>query len=337
MSFIDKVLKEPSYGWSDGDGHLIKPTTKQLFTEFRKRINITKDKKNWISAICVIMISCLLPFFLLFVFNYASFPLVLFSIFYAMIVMGVHGTIWYHRYCTHKSYTFSNSFWRILTQNLVIKTFPEEVYVISHHVHHVKSDLPGDPYNARGGFLYCMLSDVNHQAINQDLTEGEYRKAANWMKHSGVEINSYEEYSKWGAVTTLRYSLLSWFVNWSIWFTIFYLIGGVGLALAAFTGAMFWYLLVPAFNYTGHGKGEEVHKEGLDYDRTNLSINQARPGYFAGEWHNNHHLYPKSARAGFLPNQLDLAWVYIFLMFKLGAVSKFIDNKQDFLKKYVMT
>ncbi len=25
------------------------------------------------------------------------------------------------------------------------KTFPEEIYVVSHHVHHVKSDEPGDP------------------------------------------------------------------------------------------------------------------------------------------------------------------------------------------------
>ena len=28
-------------------------------------------------------------------------------------------------------------------------------------------------------------------------------------------------------------------------------------------------------------------------------------------WQNNHHLYPGSARAGFLPYQIDFAWVYI--------------------------
>ena len=58
-----------------------------------------------------------------------------------------------------------------MTQNLVIKTFPEEIYVVSHHVHHAKSDQPGDPYNANAGFLYCFLADVNHQPIAQNLSE----------------------------------------------------------------------------------------------------------------------------------------------------------------------
>ncbi len=41
---------------------------------------------------------------------------------------------------------------------------------------------------------------------------------------------------------------------------------------------------------TGHGKGKHKHVDGIDFDRSNLSINQMRPGLFAGEWHNNHHL-----------------------------------------------
>jgi stearoyl-CoA desaturase (delta-9 desaturase) len=56
-----------------------------------------------------------------------------------MIIMGTHGTIWFHRYCTHKSFTFRHGIWRFITQNLVIKTIPEEVYVVSHHVHHAKA------------------------------------------------------------------------------------------------------------------------------------------------------------------------------------------------------
>jgi len=63
-------------------------------------------------------------------------------------------------------------------------------------------------------------------------------------------------------------------------------------------------------------------------------VNQLRPGLFAGEWHNNHHLYPGSARAGFLSYQLDLPWIYIYSLYKIGAVSSFRDSKQDFLRKY---
>ena len=54
-----------------------------------------------------------------------------------------------------------------------------------------------------------------------------------------------------------------------------------------------------------------------------------------GEWENNHHLFPGSARAGFLPYQLDLAWIYIYVMYKLGAVSSYHDSKKEFLKRYV--
>ena len=106
------------------------------------------------------------------------------------------------------------------------------------------------------------------------------------------------------------------------------------MACALFGGALFWFILVRAFNYNGHGNGVAKHVDGIDFDRTNLSINQTRPGLFSGEWHNNHHLYPGSARAGFLRNQFDLAWLYIYGMYRLGAVSSYHDSKKEFLKKY---
>ena len=335
MAFIDTVLQQPSYGWSDQNGNLIVPTVKQLYSEAFSRINIFKSKKNWISMISWLMAVCMLPFFLVFILKYFSWKLVIVFVVYSMIIMSTHGTIWFHRYCTHKSYTFSNPVWRFITQNLVLRTFPEEIYVVSHHVHHAKSDKPGDPYNPMGGLMYCMLSDVNHQSIAKDLSEKDYEKAAGFMMDTGVWINNYTQYLQWGSIASPVYTVLLWLINWGSWYTIFYLIGGHGLACALFGAAMFWFVLVRAFNYTGHGKGKVKHVEGIDFDRRNLSINQTRPGLFSGEWHNNHHLYPSSARAGFLPYQIDLAWVYIYCMHKLGAVKSFRDHKSDFLEKYV--
>ncbi|HEU4472016.1 MAG TPA: fatty acid desaturase [Flavisolibacter sp.] len=334
MAFIDHVLQTPSYGWKDEKGELIVPTTKQLFKEAFSRVNVFKTRKNWISAISWVMVLCMLPFFFTFLVYYFSWKLAIAIAVYSMIIMGTHGTIWFHRYCTHKSYKFSHPIWRFITQNLVIKTFPEEIYVISHHVHHSKSDMPGDPYNARGGFLYCMLSDVNHQSINKEMDEASYRKTAAFMKHTGVSINTYAQYQVWGSVATPLYTVTLWLLNWAFWYTAFYLMGGHALATAMFSAAMLWFVLVRAFNYTGHGKGEEKHVDGIDFDRSNLAVNQNRPGWFAGEWHNNHHLYPGSARAGFLPYQLDLAWIYIFSLYKIGLVSSYHDSKQDFLKKF---
>jgi stearoyl-CoA desaturase (delta-9 desaturase) len=180
-----------------------------------------------------------------------------------------------------------------------------------------------------------MLADVNHQGINKDLSEKDYEKATRFMRHTGVQINSYKQYKKWGSIATPLYTICTQIGNWAFWYTTLYLIGGHALACALFSAAMLWFMLVRAFNFTGHAKGKEKHVDGLDFDRSNLSVNQTRPGLFTGEWHNNHHLYPGSARAGFLPYQIDLAWIYIYIMYKLGAVSSYHDSKNEFLKKYM--
>jgi fatty-acid desaturase len=334
-SFIDNVLQPPSYGWKDEKGNLVTPSTKQLWSETFSRINIFKTKKNWLSFTTVLMVACMMPLFFLFLFNYFSWPLVAAIVVYSMVIMGTHGTIWFHRYSTHKSYTFSHPLWRIITQNLVIKTVAEEVYVVSHHVHHSKSDEPGDPYNAQAGFLYCMLAEFNHQRVSPDLSETDHRKAVHFMKHTGVRLNSFKQYQKWGSITSPSYAIAACILNWSFWYVTFFFIGGHALACALFTAAMLWFILIRAFNYTGHGGGKAKHKEGIDFDRRNLSINQTRPGLLAGEWHNNHHLYPGSARAGFLPSQIDLAWIYIWILHKLKMVNYYRDSKKEFLKKYI--
>ncbi|RYY57852.1 MAG: acyl-CoA desaturase [Chitinophagaceae bacterium] len=335
MAFIDNILDTPSYGWKDENGELVKPTPKQLWAEAFRRINVFRDKRNWITMTSWLMATLMVPFVIAFFFFHFSWPMLALAVLYTFVMISSHGTIWFHRYCTHKAYKFSHPIFRIITQNLAIKTFPEEIYVLSHHVHHVKSDMPGDPYNPKGGWLYCMLSDVNHQSINKNLSESDYKRAAFFMQHTGVWINSYEQYKKWGSVASPVYTIGLWLLNWGFWYGALYLIGGHSLACAIFSAAVIWFVGVRAFNYTGHGKGEEKHVHGLDFDRSNLSLNQSRPGLFAGEWHNNHHLYPGSARAGFLPGQLDIPWIYIYCLHKIGAVTSFHDSKKDFIRRYV--
>src|SRR5476651_536469 len=196
MPFLNSVLEPPSYGWKDEFGNLEKPSSKQIFKEFFSRLNVFKNKKNWLSFMSWMMIVVLAPFLFIFIFKYFSFKLLIAAFVYSMIIMGTHGTIWLHRYCTHGAYTFSNNFWRFFTQNLTLKIIPEEIYAISHHVHHALSDQPGDPYNANGGFLYCFLADVNHQPIGRNLSEKDYGKCVNLMSHTGIKPNTYAQYKK---------------------------------------------------------------------------------------------------------------------------------------------
>ena len=181
-----------------------------------------------------------------------------------------------------------------------------------------------------------MLAEYNHQRVSPVLDEDAHKKAVRLMGHTGVRLNSYRQYQKWGSLSCPLYTVGLWAVNWIFWFSVFFFIGGPALSCAVFSAALLWFTFIRAFNYTGHGGGKDKHRDGVDFDRSNLSLNQARPGLLAGEWHNNHHLFPGSARAGFLPGQLDLAWVYIFTLRKLRMVAWYKDSKKEFLKKYVV-
>lgn len=334
MPFLDHVLQPPSYGWKNQQGELVKPSLNLLFKEFFSRLNVLRDRKNWLPFFSWFKILCLLPFFVLFLTQYLSIGTFLAFFVYSMIIMGSHGTIWHHRFCTHGAYKFRNGFWRFFTQNLTISVIPEEIYVISHHVHHAKSDQPGDPYNANAGFFYCFLADVNHQPIAKDLSEADYNRVKLLMKHTGISGNTYAQYLRWGSFANPYRSILSTLLNWGFWYGIFFLLGGHALACSLFGAACFWGVGVRTFNYEGHGKGQLKQREGIDFNHDDNSVNQLWPGIVAGEWHNNHHLFPKSARSGFLPHQIDFAWYYIWVMNRLGAVSQYKDFKQQYLTQY---
>ena len=336
MSFIDYVLREPSYGWQNKNGELITPSKRELFAEFISRINVFKSKKNWLAMLAWLWILLLVPFLYLFIFKYFSWPLLIVGFLYSMVFMGTYGTIWHHRYCTHSAYTFRNAFWRIVTQNLVIRMIPEEIYVVSHHVHHTKSDQPGDPYNANGGFLYCFLADANHQPISLDLNETDYAKASSFLDCTGIKRNSYKQYLKWGSVSNPLTTIGGWLLNWGFWYAVFYLIGGNALACTIFGSAAIWAFGVRTFNFEGHGKGKDKRKEGFDFSKKDMSVNQYWPGIVAGEWHSNHHLFPSSARSGFLPGQIDFAWIYIYLLHKFGGITSYHNSKKQFLENYYL-
>ncbi|MEP6727535.1 MAG: fatty acid desaturase [Bacteroidota bacterium] len=334
MTFIDSVLEPPSYGWKDEAGNLSKPSPSRIFREFFSRLNVFKDKKNWLSFTSWMMVVALGVFLSFFIFKYFSFKLLAVAFVYSMVIMGSHGTVWYHRYCTHRAFKFRNNFWRFVTQNITLKIIPEEIYVISHHVHHAKSDEPGDPYNATGGFLYCFLADVNHQPISRNMDAQSYNRCVHLMKHTGQISNSYAQYQQWSSLANPLRTIGGVILNWCFWFFVFYMIGGPGLACALFGAAGVWAVGVRTFNYEGHGKGKDRRQDHTDYNRKDMSINQLWPGFVAGEWHNNHHLYPKSARSGFLFYQVDFAWYYIKFLSMIGAVSAYTDNKKQFMQKY---
>ena len=330
MAFINRVLDPPSYGWES------KPDAKQLLRECLSRCNIFASRKNWLPFTNWFWTMGLAPFVAIFFAKYFSFPLLVVGFLYGMVLMGSYGTIWLHRYGTHRAYTFSHPIFRFITRNLVIKVVPEEIYIISHQVHHVRSEQTGDPYNAKRGGLYCFLADTNHQPIAKDLSEQDYAKATKLVRHTGMRLNSYAEYQRWGSIADPLRTTVHFALNWAFWYAAFWLLGGHALACAIFGGAHIWAVGIRTFNFAGHGNGEDRRKPGIDFCQTDHSINQIWPGYVAGEWHNNHHLYAGSARTGFLPWQIDIPWYYIRALAAIGAVNWYRDKKPDFLRDHYL-
>jgi stearoyl-CoA desaturase (delta-9 desaturase) len=328
MATLKHVLAPPRYGFDST------PTSREILSEFFYRLNLFRSRKQWLPVFSWGVAVVLSIPLVVFAVKYASPALLVAGFFYSMLVLGSHGTFYLHRYATHRAYRFKNPFWLFVCKNLVIKIVPEEAYVISHHVHHLYSEKDGDPYNARRGFLYCFLADVNHQALAQNLTEPEYARVTKLLNHCGIRLNSFAQYQTWGSLCHPAFAFLSFTLNWAFWYGAFYLIGGHALATALFGSACVWAIGVRTFNFAGHGGGEDKQREGIDFHHGDRSINQTWPGYISGEWHNNHHLYPNGARAGFLGYQLDLPWLLIRSLHAVGAISSFRDYKAEFLKRH---
>jgi sn-1 stearoyl-lipid 9-desaturase len=334
VAFLDNILQKPSYGYVDHEGNLVKPGIGELFKEFFASINPTTRRQRWISFwnwFTTLVLT--IPFFVFFIFFF-DWKLMFLGLVYSMVVLGTFGTVWYHRYSTHRAFKFRNGIWRFFVRNAVVRIIPEEIYVVSHHVHHRMSERPGDPYNVNGGWLYCFLADANHQLLSDSLSESEYKRVSGLLTHTGMHVNSYAQYKRWGSVAHPALTVLHYVLNWGFWYGVFFLIGGHALATALFGFSAVWAFGVRTFNYDGHGRGKDKRKAGIDFNGQDFSINQVWPGYVAGEWHNNHHLYPNSARSGFLPYQLDLAWIFIRGLSLIGGVAWYRDSKSEFLEKH---
>jgi sn-1 stearoyl-lipid 9-desaturase len=331
--FLQRVLHEPSYGWSK-DGAVYKPSHRELFAEWRHRVNLLASRKAWLGVTGWLWTLALIPFGVVFLTKYLSWQLMLLGFLYSMVWIGTHGTVYLHRYSTHRAFRVRNAFYLFILRNLSIKIVPEETYVVSHHVHHAYSDQAGDPYNATAGWLYCFLAAEIHQSIRRDFTPAEYEQSCLLVRHTGMRTNSYAQYQRWGSLAHPARLYAHYALNWAFWYGAFYLLGGHALATALFGWAAVWGIGIRAHNYDLHAGGQDRRRDGIDFDRKSLAINALWPGLVAGEWHNNHHLYPQSVRAGFLWWQFDISFAFIRVFRLLGGVTQWLDARDKFFERH---
>jgi len=330
--FVDRLLKPPSYGLVSA-GELVRPTPAQLWREFFGRHNVLADKRNWINWVFALSTAGVTAAMIVHWAYFANVYLVLFGAAYAVFGTS-HATFYLHRYGAHRAFVFRDRFWLFICKNLAIKVTTEEIYTISHVVHHALADQPGDPHNPEAGWLNCALSISNHHPIAWDLGEADYDRLTRLIVHTGVRVNTYEQYKRWGTLCHPVHTLVAFAGNWSLWAAVFYALGGPGLVATAFGYTALYTWGIRNFNYFGHGGGRDRRKDGKDFHRGDLARNHWWPGFVGGEWHNNHHLFPNGARSGFLRGQVDLPWLLIAGLRRVGIITCANDPKERFLREY---
>lgn len=328
--FLARILDEPSYGWVSEQN---RPSDTQIRRELLRSLD-PRDRRRWLGALTWashLGLIALVPIYLL---SFAT-PLgIAAGLLYALLFLPCWGTVYLHRYCTHRAFQFRSRFWASFGKHIAIQLIPEELYVVSHHVHHHFADRDGDPYDPRGGWWYCFLADANHQRIAQDLSPEDYTRVSNLLAAAPIYRNTHEQYLRWGSVASPLRTALSFGANWLLWYALLWLLGGHSLAMGIFAMSSLWLVGIRQFNFRAHGRGVDLRIDGEDFHRGDLSVNRTLSAWLAGEWHNNHHLYPRSARAGFLPGQLDLAWIWIRTYALFGVVTRWRDDRESFLRDH---
>ena len=205
----------------------------------------------------------------------------------------------YHRLHTHRSYKVPKvlEYFFAICGCMTLEGGPIS-WVATHRKHHQFSDEEGDPHSPREGgwwahILWMSLGDPFHNKIElgkkyaPDLVRDPFY----------VWLNEYH----WLPVTVFGLSVWAIFGYQALLWTVF---------LRVTYGLHVTWLVNSASHMWG---GRRFNTR--DDSRNNWWVALLT---FGEGWHNNHHAHPVSARHGLAWYELDITWMQIWLMKKLG-------------------
>jgi stearoyl-CoA desaturase (Delta-9 desaturase) len=234
---------------------------------------------------------------------------------YVLCAFGT--TIGFHRFFTHKGFETGpvlKSTFAIL--GCMTMQGPITQWVTDHRKHHALSDQEGDPHSPHAG----------HDDGYWGSMKGFFHAHIGWLfKNMGMEQG--REYGKDlyedRLIRTIDRLYLLWVVlTLAIPFGIGYAVGGT---LSAGVAGLVWGGLVRIFAYqhATFAVNSICHMFGRrDYRSRDESRNNWLIALLVmGEgWHNNHHAFPSSARHGLRRWQIDVSWLVIRGLERLGLV-----------------
>lgn len=231
-----------------------------------------------------------------------------------LLILGVE--MGNHRYFSHRSFTTGRVFQFVLAWWATL-AFQRSVlwWACMHRQHHRFSDQPGDPHSpyaaAGGGFLYAHLN------------WGVAERNASADPHYIRDLLAYPELrwlERFGYVPNLVYAGGA------------YLLGHMGWVGMSGAQAVVWLYVVPLFICQHVISSQATLAHGAprlpgsyrSFSTGDRSLNHVLLGLIScgGGYHNNHHRFPGSARVGMRWYEVDLAYLAIKALQRVGLVHK---------------
>ena len=254
-----------------------------------------KRKINWLTAIVMILfhLAAIAAFFFI-----TWQAVVVAALLYWLAIGGGIG-MGYHRLHTHRSYKVPLWLEHCLAVcgTLTLEGGPI-FWVATHRIHHQKSDQEGDPHSPNDGGFWAHMGWII-------FGDGNHNKTAEMSRYAPDLARD----------------------PFYVWLNTYHYVPLVisGLALLAFGGIpmMLWgvFVRVVVGLHATWLVNSATHMWG---SRRFATRDDSRNSWwvailtFGEGWHNNHHAHPTSARHGLAWYEVDLTWMQINLLQKLG-------------------
>ena len=278
-----------------------------------QNIKVLENSKTkgiqWVTSIAIISFH-ILAVFALFTFSWQN-------LFAAVFIWWMTGSLGiglgYHRLLTHGGFKTPKAVEYFLTVcgTLALQSGPLQ-WVTTHRIHHAFTETENDPHSPRDGTFWAHIGWLMRgTALSHDEATMK-RYAPDLLKDKGHVF-----ISKYFFMTTLIVGVALYFIGgWSmiLW----------GIFLRQVFGWHMTFLINSATHLWGTRRFET-----RDDSRNNGLIAALT---FGEGWHNNHHAHPRSARHGLTWKEIDINWIQIRLLEKLGLATKihaFNLNKQE--------
>ena len=254
---------------------------------------------QWITSIAIIGFH-ILAIAALFTFSWQN-------LFVAVLIWWMTGSLGiglgYHRLLTHGGFKTPKVVEYFLTVcgTLALQSGPLQ-WVTTHRIHHAFTETEKDPHSPRDGTFWAHIGWLMQgTALSHD--EATLKRYAPDLLKDKVQVFI----SKYFFMTTIIVGV------------ILLLIGGWSMVLwGIFLRQVFGWHMTFLVNSATHLWGTrrfETH----DDSRNNGLIAALTWGE---GWHNNHHAHPRSARHGLTWKEIDINWIQIKFLEKIGLASK---------------